>query len=84
FIVNSLVMQSGGGITNSIGLGIFLGLVIFVCALAILVFISYWIMYTRKNLFNQLEKYKAGKPLPNRIVRNDFFVKYLKKEQANN
>jgi hypothetical protein len=39
-------------------------------------------MYTRRNLFKQLEKYKAGKPLPNRIVRNDFFVEYLKREQA--
>lgn len=64
-----------------IGFVLFLGLMIYVSAIIVLLSILIWILFSKKTLMKQLQKYRTGTPMPNRIKRNFSFKKYLKEEE---
>jgi hypothetical protein len=71
---------SRGGALAALGMGIVLLSVIFVSAFVVLFGIGMWLIFSRRSLFKQLQKHKAGGPLPKRVRRNPVFQTYLKEE----
>ncbi len=85
YAFDRIIMGDSGGGGGALLLALFIGIplagLILYSAFLVLLYIFYWIRFSRPQLLKQLEKYKATEVLPKRISRNKEFLKFLRMEK---